>query len=92
MIGFLARWFHVFVVPSKTLMIILMVDYVLTTLFFLKTLSFTFICPTLFLSSCCHRKYRDEKLPIEDGIVDFERVWLLSPITYNHLMIFPERL
>jgi len=64
MIGFLAKWFHVFVVPFETLIlymyIILMADYVLIALFFfVKTLSFIVISPTLFLSCGCHKKYKD---------------------------------
>ncbi len=101
MTGFPTRCFHVFVVPSETLIlymyIILMADCVLIALFFLKTLSFTFlgnkyISPVIFLSCGCHRKYMDEKLHIEDGRANFECAWLSNPTTNGHPVIFPKHL
>jgi hypothetical protein len=77
---------------------ILMANFVLIALiFFVKTLSFTFmgskyISPALLLSYGCHRKYMDEKLHIEDGRVNFERAWLSNPTTSGHLVIFPKHL
>jgi hypothetical protein len=63
----------------------------------MKTLSFTFLVSRyislhLLLSCGCHRKYRDEKLHIEDGRADFECAWLLNPTTSGHHVIFPKHL
>jgi hypothetical protein len=52
MIGFLARWFYVFVVPFETLIlymhIILMADSVLITLFFCENTFFYLHIPYIF--------------------------------------------
>lgn len=46
----------------------------------------------LFLSCGDYKKYKDEKVCIEDARVEFEYVWLSNLATSGQLVIFPPHL
>ncbi len=46
----------------------------------------------MFLSCGDYKKYKDEKVRIEDARVEFEYVWLSNPAKSGQLVIFPPHL